>query len=843
MDGEKARADAPGGDAAEDRVLDDLEVSQPAQASSFQQDVAHTSRKAHESEVEQRFVSLLTPEAQDAVRASPDIYEVFGKAVKDNHGVLTQAITRQELSGSFFEELKTIVNTGQEELKAMMAKNTMLQETMNAKQEKIEQLQQQALLNQEEMKQLQQQAPVNQEEMRQLQERAFAQLALLQSRVQAVLTETYELHEYPIPRLFVVLPQDPEGWNSVNVLANKFRLYFLCECGEHTKSINSSTKIPHHIHLAKHEGYEIARPSEFFQQYGSYILTILKMLKYGLTVPGVIMPSFSQLISPEVLGQTVHGLKGLQDTIAPGVDQVINWMDNDKGVEGITGQVESKVALEGADLRKLEAFLQGNDGNKVLGNLYRTVTDKGHVKWVCIDHYRENCNQRTVDTFRRAVDSVGGSFDENKGLVKVNLESRTSAELFYSALGEARCVYELDIILEMDNIKSDLEALEYALKKSSVAILQLDLRYSRPSLSSKLSSTSSRYDVLHRIMEHPNMKIIHVVFSKDFMKQSNFQPRTPPHLKKSSFGMTSASFGAKGARALSDMLKTDSMLTTLDLFGSRIEDNGAQALAEALRTNSSLTTLNLRCNLIGVIGTQALAEALKVNSALTTLILGGNNIMQSAAQVLAEALKVNTTLTTLDLVSNLIGANGAEALAGALKSNQTLTTLDLSNNSIGDSGAEALAETLKSNSALTTLTLTQSNIAGPGVQALAGALKINATLASLNLDRNSIDDNGAQALADALRINATLTSLNLSRNLIRDNGARTLAKALKINSSLIDLVFLQNSIGSKGVQSLAEAARTRSTRINLKLEGDAGDRDLTDELENRGPRGFWDSPK
>ncbi|CAO3572642.1 unnamed protein product [Mortierella alpina] len=115
----------------------------------------------------------------------------------------------------------------------MMTRNTELQEVLLDKQEEANRLQEQVLQNQAEVKQMQQQA--------------LAQLVVLQSRVKAVLTQTYELREYPIPRLFVVLPQDPSRWDSVNVFANKFRLYFLCECGEHTKSINSTSKIPHHI--------------------------------------------------------------------------------------------------------------------------------------------------------------------------------------------------------------------------------------------------------------------------------------------------------------------------------------------------------------------------------------------------------------------------------------------------------------------------------------------------------------------------------------------------------------------------------------------------------------------
>ncbi|KAG0198459.1 hypothetical protein BGX31_004584, partial [Mortierella sp. GBA43] len=148
-----------------------------------------------------------------------------------------------------------------------------------------------------------------QEEMKQMQIQALSQLALLQSRVRALVTQTYELHEYPIPRLFVVLPQDTSSWNPANLLSNKFRLYFLCECGEHTKSINS--KIPHHIHIAKHEGYEISRPTEFFKQYGHYVLTILKMLKFGISVAGVAIPAVSYLVRTDALDQATKSLKAL----------------------------------------------------------------------------------------------------------------------------------------------------------------------------------------------------------------------------------------------------------------------------------------------------------------------------------------------------------------------------------------------------------------------------------------------------------------------------------------------------------------------------------------------------
>ncbi|KAG9067448.1 hypothetical protein KI688_012231 [Linnemannia hyalina] len=525
-------------------------VNAASKATLFQQIVTRASRKARKSEVEQRFISLLDPELQQTIRASSDIYQAFAKAIKHGNGELSRAELRQELGGHF------------QKLEAMVVKNSELQEAMLAKQEEVKQLQEQVLSNQEEMKQLHR--------------RALDQLAVLQSRVQAVLTQTYELHEYPIPRLFVVLPQDPLGWDAVNPFSNKFRLYFLCECGEHTKSINCKAEISHDIHFAKHEGYEIARPSEFFQQYGPYVLTILKMLKFG-----------------DPIDQATAGLQQLRDNIEPGMDHVIGWMDKVSVNEGeavgeFSKQMEKKEALEGADLRKLDTFLKDKDGNNVLGNLYRTVTDEGHVKWVCIDHYRMNYLENSAKEFLRVLGSVGGSFSENIGRVDVRLQSRALAEHFFSALEKARSVHDLDIGLHWACTTSDLEALEDALKKSRVSILRLDLQQFRTNVVRKLLSTSTPYDVILRIRDLPNMKVLHILLSKELVNFLGFPLKKSTHICKMSCELASTLIGEREFGILADALKTNTILTILDLKNS-IGFDGAKALADALKTNSAVT--------------------------------------------------------------------------------------------------------------------------------------------------------------------------------------------------------------------------------------------------------------
>ncbi|KAI8348956.1 hypothetical protein B0O80DRAFT_429326 [Mortierella sp. GBAus27b] len=375
---------------------------------------------------------------------------------------------------------------------------------------------------------LQESFNVKQDEMKELQTQALNQLALLQSRVQILMTQTYELHEYPIPRLFVVLPQDTSSWSSKNIMSNKFRLYFLCECGDHTR--RTTSKIPHHIHLAKHEGYEISRPNEFFRQYGSYILTILKMLKFGVVVAGVAIPAISQLIRVDALDKAASSLKSLTGTLQTGMDQAIRGIekstaDIDGPDGGVSGQMEDNEALEGADLRKLETFLKNKDKNKVLGNLYRTTTPEGHVKWVCIDHYRENYHEKAARLFRDTVEAMGGSFDETIGRVNVHIRSKIQAEQFYGALENAKAVYELEIGLDWETTYNDFKKLRDCLTKSNVGAVYINLhRQDVPA--SDILNRGKRHDPILEIMRHPSIHSISIVGAPDdFIRRSSLQSR------------------------------------------------------------------------------------------------------------------------------------------------------------------------------------------------------------------------------------------------------------------------------------------------------------------------------
>ncbi|KAF9358456.1 hypothetical protein BGX34_008926 [Mortierella sp. NVP85] len=297
---------------------------------------------------------------------------------------------------------------------------------------------------------------------------ALHQLTLFKGHVQTIFAHNNELHEGPIPR---------RQWDSGNSHSIKFRLYFLCECREHTMPTNSKTR--HHIHLAKHEGYDIMNHKDFFQRYGTYVLAILKMIRFGIPAANVIVP-LSHLISTDAIDQVTARMQLSTETIELGIDQVMSYIEkitteNNELIDVSSGQLESIMTPEDADLRDLESYLKGHDRGAVLGNLNRTLTAEGHVRWVCIDHYRKNHQEKQTNALVDMVKTLEGSFDKSIGCLEVSLESTTKASQLYRALEEAKAVFELKITFYWKLTHNDIKRLRDILAKTSVGILELRL--------------------------------------------------------------------------------------------------------------------------------------------------------------------------------------------------------------------------------------------------------------------------------------------------------------------------------------------------------------------------------
>ncbi|KAI7828904.1 hypothetical protein BC939DRAFT_500358 [Gamsiella multidivaricata] len=150
---------------------------------------------------------------------------------------------------------------------------------------------------------------------------------------------------------------------------DQFRLCFLRECGCH-------------IHLAKHEEYNMERPMEFFYEYGPYVANVLKIIKYVFMAAPV--ADHVEHIQ-KILEKKGQGMATLVDNAITAIEQSAGashgGVDTNTGIASL-GKLEP---LQGHYLRQLKSYLGVHDNSSALNNLEWIVVE-GHVKWDCSDH-------------------------------------------------------------------------------------------------------------------------------------------------------------------------------------------------------------------------------------------------------------------------------------------------------------------------------------------------------------------------------------------------------------------------------------------------------------------------
>ncbi|KAI1300843.1 hypothetical protein EDD11_005933 [Mortierella claussenii] len=577
--------------------------------------------------------SQLVPRIQSTLQASAQLFGHFEQSIKSGQMHQAESI-KQEIRDSFTN------------LQAEVARNQELQ------------LQ---------MLELQRTAAEMQQRMLTMQQQALDRLSVIQSRVQALLTQTYELHEYPIPRLFIVLPREPQRRDTLlRPFTSRFRLYFLCECRGNDRQLykplhdHRPNHHPHHstsarsiasdgsgssmsvdsvtesglkktptqyIHLAMHEGYDLDRPNEFFRKYGTHILTLLQMLKYGVVAAGFIVSPLANLKLADGIDKVQRGLEFTRD-MEPKVDYAIQYLESlaqhyntaadgvddldigltpdgshpDRNSDGTKEQVQdptsSLEALEGADLRHLSTFLKVRDEGRALGNLYRIVTNEGHVKWVCLDHYRENYRDSAIQQFRDAVAVNNGLFEEATGKVSIRLSSSAVAKQFMEALERAKFIQELILVLNWETTLEDLRLLRDSIRKTNVVSLKLDF-CNMQGPARDLFNRSRRYDPVLQTMANTKIQAFHVARCDGFWSRlTKIVVASNTHLRVLSVQGAIESWKIEQHR-IKDLLQHSPRLTDLRLQCSDV-DVAFELVKSATSGFRHLEFLELNVSLVDV---------------------------------------------------------------------------------------------------------------------------------------------------------------------------------------------------------------------------------------------------
>ncbi|KAG0370396.1 hypothetical protein BC939DRAFT_506743 [Gamsiella multidivaricata] len=242
----------------------------------------------------------------------------------------------------------------------------------------------------------------------------------------AIFAQSVPLSEQPVPRLFIILPDaKPRHWDETSLVSataptsshpdvrerdpRTFRLYFLCDCsegatfplhiepnttehGNDNGNGNGEEKIDlrNCSHIADQPGYEILNMKQFCEQFGTYTLLLLRVLKHGIysvekrgciSQPKVTVPPLSQRQYTDVLQPFTWEIEERVSTAIETLERILAF---EKKLEGMDEATPPAI-----DLRRLwecvERLRVG--GEMWVESMRRVSAHDETTRWICHGHY------------------------------------------------------------------------------------------------------------------------------------------------------------------------------------------------------------------------------------------------------------------------------------------------------------------------------------------------------------------------------------------------------------------------------------------------------------------------
>lgn len=227
----------------------------------------------------------------------------------------------------------------------------------------------------------------------------------MRKRIESVMSLQYRLIAAPCPRHFIVMPNRVCLYDDKLVPTyDTFRLFFLCDCGSQE------------IHISDHDGYNLDRADEFFNQFGAYTLAMMQVFKYKIlsrqrgTESGQYSAPIRHLAQTMILDK---------DIIEHYTNLMISHLQKTQLEKEEDGVVPEEIHHDGTPflgtdrLEKLQSFLLGpgeeqKHGRAILlepsetsrstrtvakkepliADLYQTVDTDGYAHWMCLPHFK-----------------------------------------------------------------------------------------------------------------------------------------------------------------------------------------------------------------------------------------------------------------------------------------------------------------------------------------------------------------------------------------------------------------------------------------------------------------------
>ncbi|KAF8975182.1 hypothetical protein BGZ46_009363 [Entomortierella lignicola] len=379
---------------------------------------------------------------------------------------------------------------------------------------------------------------------------------------QTILSQNYGAESCPHPPLFIVLPENPLRWSFSNILQNKIRLHFLCDCCEHqinTGDIASDQRLSskRNVHVDLSKGFEL-RLDQFQDQmllikFGHYILSLLRMLQYGVSTDNVFVPAAFDRPVPPALSSGFLGGKTEMDPelffrTKVNVERSIAFMEALLGDEYEEEAAEAVSFLDINDFRNLDWIVKrppyaqaiksepANVGAASSSSSSATTTDadrehalsdihsggSGLYKVLGADKRVRWCCQKYYEIHYQRIDK---NFSTKLEFLQMTLSPHTRSSVFVGtsenhlntriiAVSKIKGLFHVDITLDWDFERSHLHTLADMLRREATSVSSVAIRLSKrvPPLVWKKNLSIPDLDGYQAVDDHqPIMAIVNLI--------------------------------------------------------------------------------------------------------------------------------------------------------------------------------------------------------------------------------------------------------------------------------------------------------------------------------------------
>ncbi|KAF9374679.1 hypothetical protein CPC16_001136 [Podila verticillata] len=285
-------------------------------------------------------------------------------------------------------------------------------------------------------------------------------------RMKDVLAKQYTWLEGALPKFFIILPGEEDTFNTSEMNWSDFDLSFLCDC---SGIPGFEDRCFTHVQVVKGAHYGI-NAEELGKIFGTYMMGILEMMKYGIYTKTTIVPSVTDI---DLLVRIESSIEFLT---SQGVESSLKIHGRAPATLDLVQPIKP---IDGSILYNMfRIHLSGTERPTIRGE-FVYMTSQGDIRWICSTHWSEiypKEQDRQLIDFLDSPETARSSHSPYIGTYHAIIRTREKAKEFYKLALTLTNTPVLRITLDWDMTYDDERALQMTVMDCCVASIQIQVR-------------------------------------------------------------------------------------------------------------------------------------------------------------------------------------------------------------------------------------------------------------------------------------------------------------------------------------------------------------------------------